>query len=294
MDLTPAIHTLIGLALEEDLGRGDVTAEVVLGPERRAAAPVGAEIVAKEPLLLFGHAVAQAVFARVDARVAYTPAIADGAWVEPARGQRLRVATLSGPADALLAGERTALNFLQRLSGVASQARRYAQAVAGTKTRVVDTRKTTPGWRALEKAAVLAGGCHNHRADLGSGVLIKDNHIAACGGVAVAVSRARARAPHTLKIEVEVTTLAQVDEALAAGADIVLLDNMDLATAKEGIARAHARGVLVEISGGVTLETLPGIAAIGPDLVSVGALTHSARAMDLSLDFGPYRAAGSR
>jgi nicotinate-nucleotide pyrophosphorylase (carboxylating) len=285
MELTPAVHALIELALEEDLGRGDVTAQAVLGAGASGDTATRAVLVAKQPLVLFGHAVAEAVLARVDPRITYGALVPDGAFVEVAARARVPVAELGGPASSLLAAERTMLNFLQRLSGVATQSRRYAQAVAGTRTRVVDTRKTTPGWRALEKAAVLAGGCHNHRADLGSGILIKDNHIAACGGVGAAVRRAKAHAPHPLRIEVEVTTLAQLDEALAAGAEIVLLDNMDLATMKEGIARAHARHVLVEISGGVTLETLPEIAALGPDLVSVGALTHSARAVDLSLDF---------
>src|SRR5262249_37717002 len=151
--------------------------------------------------------------------------------------------------------------------------------------RVVDTRKTTPGWRALEKAAVRAGGCVNHRADLASGVLIKDNHIAAAGSVTAAVERARARAPHTLRIEVEVTSFAQLEEALAAGPEAVLLDNMDTPLLEKCIARAHAAGVLVEVSGGVRLDTVGAIARLGPDLISAGALTHSAPAVDISLDF---------
>ncbi|HEX4492626.1 MAG TPA: carboxylating nicotinate-nucleotide diphosphorylase, partial [Acidimicrobiia bacterium] len=167
----------------------------------------------------------------------------------------------------------------------ATLAKRYADAVAGTRARVVDTRKTTPGFRALEKAAVLAGGCGNHRFDLGSGILIKDNHIAACGSVRAAVESARARAPHPLRVECEVTNLGQLDEALAANADIVLLDNMTVAQVEVAAARAHARGnVLVEVSGGVTLATVADYARAGADLISVGALTHSAPAVDIGLD----------
>jgi nicotinate-nucleotide pyrophosphorylase (carboxylating) len=276
--LTPAILTLIDLALEEDLGRGDVTATSVLEGESRE---VTGHILAKQPLVLFGLEVAARVFARVDARCDFSPRVSDGTRLG---GQREVVAIVKGPAAGVLAGERTALNFLQRLSGVATQARRYADAVSGTRTRVVDTRKTTPGFRALEKAAVLAGGCHNHRADLGSGILIKDNHIAAVGGVGAAVKRALERAPHSLRVEVEVTTFEQLDEALAAGAHVVMLDNWPPDEMARAVERAHARKVLVEISGGVTLDTLPHIARTGVDLVSVGALTHSAPAVDLSLD----------
>jgi len=184
----------------------------------------------------------------------------------------------------VLAAERTALNFAQRLSGVATLARRYADAVAGTRARVVDTRKTTPGFRALEKAAVAAGGCGNHRFDLGSGILIKDNHIAACGSVRVAVEAAKARAPHPLRIEVEVGNLGELDEALAAGAEVVLLDNMSPAQVEVAAARAHGKGALVEVSGGITLATIGDYARAGADLISVGALTHSAPAVDIGLD----------
>jgi nicotinate-nucleotide pyrophosphorylase (carboxylating) len=285
MMLSPAVVTLVELALEEDLGRGDVTAESIFGSDGSGDAEVRAVLLAKEPLVVHGFAPARAVFERVDARIRFTPKVAEGSFVAQARGAREVVAELVGPAQPLLAAERTALNFLQRLSGVATHSRRYAEAVRGTRARVIDTRKTTPGWRALEKAAVVAGGCTNHRADLGSGVLIKDNHIAACGGVGKAVTRARARAPHSLRIEVEVTTAAELDEALAAGAEIVLLDNWPLAELGVAVERAHAAKVLVEVSGGVTLDTIGAIAAAGPDLISVGALTHSARAVDLSLDF---------
>jgi nicotinate-nucleotide pyrophosphorylase (carboxylating) len=285
MMLTPAVITLVELALEEDLGRGDVTAESIFAADLPGDAEVRAVLLAKEPLVVFGFEVARAVFERVDARIRFTPKVAEGRFVAQTKGEREVVAELTGPAQPLLAAERTVLNFLQRLSGVATQSRRYSEAVRGTRSRVIDTRKTTPGWRALEKAAVAAGGCTNHRADLGSGVLIKDNHIAACGGVGKAVTRARARAPHPLRIEVEVTTPAELEEALAAGAEVVLLDNWPLAELKVAVERAHAAKVLVEVSGGITFDTIGAIAAAGPDLISVGALTHSARAVDLSLDF---------
>ncbi len=279
--ITPAVDALIDLALDEDLGRGDATAAAVLDGDGGAAEGV---ILAKQALVLFGVEVARRVAERVDRRIALSPRVADGARVE----WKTVVADVRGPAAPILAAERTLLNFMQRLSGVATQARRYADAVVASgappHVRVVDTRKTTPGWRALEKAAVAAGGCGNHRADLGSGILIKDNHIAACGGVRAAVERARARAPHPLRIEVEVTSMAELEEALAARAEIVLLDNFTVDDMGPAIALAHERGVLVEISGGVNMESIGPIARLGPDLISVGALTHSAPAVDLSLD----------
>ncbi|MCA9680459.1 MAG: carboxylating nicotinate-nucleotide diphosphorylase [Kofleriaceae bacterium] len=273
---------LIELALDEDLGRGDVTTSSTVGGDGPA---VVAEMNARRQLVVFGVDIAAAVFHRVDPRIAIERRVQDGALVEP--GDVLLIAR--GPAATVLAAERTALNFVQRLSGVATMARRYAAAVAGTRARVVDTRKTTPGWRVLEKAAVLAGGCANHRFDLGSGVLIKDNHIVACGGVRAAVTAARARAPHPLRIEVEVTDLAELAEALDAGAEVVLLDNMSPAEVTEAVHRAHGRGgVLVEVSGGITLETIAAYAQAGADLISVGALTHSAPAVDIGLDFQPH------
>jgi nicotinate-nucleotide pyrophosphorylase (carboxylating) len=273
----PAVRRLIELALDEDLGRGDVTSSVTVGPHGRA---IVADMTAREPIVAFGIDVAAAVFGLVEPSVELEHHAADGARVD--RGGL--VLTVRGPAHGVLAAERTALNFIQRLSGVATLARRYADAVAGTKARVVDTRKTTPGFRVLEKAAVLAGGCANHRFDLGSGILIKDNHIAACGSVRAAVESAKAGAPHPLRIEVEVTNLGELDEALAAGAEIVLLDNMSPAQVEVAAARAHGRGVLVEVSGGITLATIGDYARAGADLISVGALTHSAPAVDLGLD----------
>jgi nicotinate-nucleotide pyrophosphorylase (carboxylating) len=276
--ITPAIEALVDLAIEEDLGRGDITSASIFDGE---GGPARGVLLAKQELVLFGLGVAKLVFARISPALHLEPRAADGAKI----ANREIIADVSGPAVPLLMAERTALNFLQRLSGVATQSRRFADAIAGTRARVVDTRKTTPGWRALEKAAVLAGGCVNHRADLGSGVLIKDNHIVAAGGVRRAVERAKQRAPHPLRIEVEVTKLDELDEALAAGAEIVLLDNMQPPMMTEAIARAHAKGVLVEVSGGVTLDTVRAIAELGPDLISSGAITHSAKAVDISLDF---------
>ena len=276
----PAVRRLLELALDEDLGRGDVTSSAVFGTAAGGGPLVVAEMNARESIVAFGVEVTAAVFSLVDPSIEIELRATDGARIAP--GALLLVAR--GPAHSVLAAERTALNFAQRLSGVATLARRYADAVAGTGARVVDTRKTTPGFRALEKAAVAAGGCGNHRFDLGSGILIKDNHIAASGGVRAAVEAAKARAPHPLRIEVEVTDLGELDDALAAGAEIVLLDNMSPAEVEVAAARAHARHVLVEVSGGITLATVVDYARAGADLISVGALTHSAPAVDIGLD----------
>jgi nicotinate-nucleotide pyrophosphorylase (carboxylating) len=276
----PSVRRLIDLALDEDLGRGDVTSQVTVGED---GPEVIADMNARATIVAFGLDIAAAVFSLVDPRIELERPVKDGARVD--RGAVLL--TARGPAHAVLAAERTALNFVQRLSGVATLSHRYADAVAGagSKARVVDTRKTTPGFRVLEKAAVLAGGCHNHRFDLGSGILIKDNHIVACGSVRAAVESARAKAPHPLRIEVEVTNLHELDEALAAGAEIVLLDNMTPSQVEVAAARAHGRHVQVEVSGGVTLATIADYARAGADLISVGALTHSAPAVDIGLDF---------
>jgi len=278
----PSVRRLIELALDEDLGRGDVTTACTVGAADTAAV---ADMNARRDLVVFGLDVATAVFAMVDPRITVERRAADGDRVGPGA----ILLAIAGPASSVLAAERTALNFVQRLSGVATTARRYADAVIGTAARVVDTRKTTPGFRVLEKAAVLAGGCYNHRFDLGSGILIKDNHVVACGSVTAAVERARDRAPHPLRIEVEVTDLGELDQALAAGAEVVLLDNMTPDQVRVAAARAHAAGVKVEVSGGVTLDTIAAYAGAGADLISVGALTHSAPAVDIGLDFRPLR-----
>jgi nicotinate-nucleotide pyrophosphorylase (carboxylating) len=271
---TPAIAQLIELALEEDLGRGDATTEAI-GEDRAGAG----RIVARAALVLCGLPVAEWVAGRADPRLALERLAVEGSRV--AAGTC--VARLTGPVDAILRVERTLLNFLQRLSGVATQTRRYVDAVASTRARIADTRKTLPGWRVLDKYAVRVGGGANHRADLGSGILIKDNHIAACGGVAEATRRARERAPHPLRVEVEVEGLAQAQQALAAGAEVLLLDNMTPTQVRE-VARVLGGKALLEISGGVTLDTVRSFAEAGADLISVGALTHSAPAVDLALD----------
>lgn len=273
---SPAVLRLIELALEEDLGRGDVTTEILDIDDGELSAC----IVARESVVVFGLSVAAVVFQRVDASVQVEMLRQDGDRLEAGQGA-LRV---TGRASSILTAERTALNFMQRLSGVATMASRFVEAVKGSSARVVDTRKTTPGYRVLEKAAVRAGGCHNHRADLGSGVLIKDNHIVACGSVTEAVKRALRSAPHGLRVEIEVDTDAQLDEAIAAGAHVVLLDNMSVEEVAAASQKARAAGLLVEVSGGITLETVGEYAKAGADIISSGALTHSAPAVDLALD----------
>ncbi len=278
--LPPAVGRLIELALDEDLGRGDVTSDAIFGSHESAQAI----ILAKSELVLSGLDVAMAVFQSVDARLSTTPLFPDGSSIHP----HTQVMRMEGPIRSILAAERTALNFLQRLSGIATLTRRYVHAVAGTSARIVDTRKTAPGFRFLDKRAVRHGGAHNHRADLGSGVLIKDNHVAAAGGVGEAIRRARAYAPHTVRIEAEITALEQVDEALAAGVEILLLDNMSPELVRESLLRlppaSDPRRPLVEVSGGVSLATVRAYAEAGADLISVGALTHSVIAADLSLE----------
>jgi nicotinate-nucleotide pyrophosphorylase (carboxylating) len=277
----PASYTLpiVDLALAEDIGSGDVTSRSTVSADANARAVMRV----KQAGVISGLTVAQMVFARVDAALECAPLIADGTQVEPGT----QVAEISGTARSILLGERVALNFIQRLSGVATLTQRYVSAVWGTRARIVDTRKTTPGMRVLEKLAVQAGGGHNHRFGLSDGVLIKDNHLAAIGGstpVAVAVARARQLAPHTLKIEVEVTSLDEVRNAMDAGADIIMLDNMsidDMARAV-GIVAGHA---LIEASGGITLDNVKEVANTGVDFISIGALTHSAPSLDISLDF---------
>lgn len=269
------LDELLRMALQEDLGHGDVTSLAVV--DRGLAAD--ATVVAREPLVLSGTIAFSRVFRLLDPSVSVEPSLEDGASVE----KNQHFIRLSGSARSLLAGERTALNLLQRMCGIATLTRRMAEAVAGTRCRLLDTRKTTPLWRQLEKEAVRHGGGSNHRFGLSDGILIKDNHVAAAGGVASAVEQARARAPHGLKVEVEVDTLEQLDEALRAGADIVLLDNFSLDMIRKAVSRADGR-CLLEVSGGVTLANIRAIAETGVDFVSSGALTHSARAMDISME----------
>ena len=234
--------------------------------------------------MVCGLEVAARVFWRVDPALKTKALLHDGARAKPGQA----VLRIEGPTGSLLTAERTALNFLQRLSGIATQARRYAEAVKGTGVRIVDTRKTTPGWRALEKYAVRCGGCFNHRTSLGEHVLIKDNHIAAAGSLTKAVQLCRVAAPHAAKIEVEAKTLAEVREACRAGAGVILLDNMTPAQVRAAVMIIAGRAI-VEVSGGVRYETLRDYALPGVDVISIGALTHSAPAADLSLDIRPAR-----
>jgi nicotinate-nucleotide pyrophosphorylase (carboxylating) len=270
------LDAIVDRALAEDIGPGDVTTRATVPDGVRARA----RITQKQPGVLFGLDAAEAVFRRLDPEARVTRLAAEGEWRDG--GPVLEV---EGAAGALLTAERTALNFLQRLSGVATQAARYARAVEGTGARVLDTRKTTPGLRALEKAAVAAGGGTNHRAGLYDAILIKENHAATAGGVAAAITAARRAAPD-LPVQVECRNLAEVDEALRAGAPRLLLDNMTPAQLRDVVALVDGRAEL-EASGGVTLETVREIAASGVHFVSVGALTHSAPALDLSLPLEP-------
>ena len=268
------LDRIIEVALAEDIHNGDITTLSIIRERHDARA----RMVAKEPMVLAGMEVTARVFQALDQRILFTPHYHDGD--ELKSGDTM--AELLGDASLLLQGERVALNLLQRMCGIATLTARYVAAVRGSKARIVDTRKTSPGLRILEKYAVRAGGGFNHRFGLYDGVLIKENHIAAAGGITIAVKRARERVPHTMKIEVETENLAQVSEALACGADIIMLDNMDLAAMREAVQLINGRA-LVEASGGVNLETVREIAETGVDIISVGALTHSARAMDISM-----------
>jgi nicotinate-nucleotide pyrophosphorylase (carboxylating) len=266
------VEESVARALAEDLGDGDVTTAATV-PEQAHARAV---ITQKAPGVVFGLDVAELVFRALDPEAEIRRLGPEGEWRE--RGD---VLAIEGRAGALLSAERTALNFLQRLSGVATQAALYVRAVDGTGARILDTRKTTPGLRSLEKQAVAAGGATNHRAGLYDAILIKENHVTMAGGVGEAVRRAREAAPG-LALEVECRTLAEVEEALGASAPRILLDNMSPAQLREAVALVGGRAEL-EASGGITLETAREVAATGVDFVSVGALTHSAAALDLSL-----------
>jgi nicotinate-nucleotide pyrophosphorylase (carboxylating) len=271
------LDSIVERALAEDLSAGDVTSEACVDAKARSSA----RAIAKSDLVTAGSDVAKRVFARQDPAVRFSVVTEDGVRVE--RGAVLW--TVDGPSRSLLAAERTALNLVQRMCGIATMTRECVDAVApGAKTRIIDTRKTTPGLRVLERYAVRCGGGKNHRDNLGSAVLIKDNHIRAAGGVRTAVTRAKARAPHTSRIECEVTTLAELADALDAGADIVLLDNMSGTMTAEAV-RLVAGRAFIEASGGITLERIGELSRLGVDAISVGALTHSIKAADISLEF---------
>jgi nicotinate-nucleotide pyrophosphorylase (carboxylating) len=271
------LDEIVKRALDEDLAAGDITTEACVDATTTATA----RAVARAPLVACGAPVLVRVFSAIDADIQVSLEVPEGARAEA----NTALWTIAGRARSILMGERVALNFVQRMSGTATLARAFVDAVpSGSSTRITDTRKTTPGLRALERYAVRVGGARNHRDNLGSAVLIKDNHIVASGGIQEAIARARAQAPHTSKIECEVDSLAQLDEALAAGADIVLLDNMDTATVAEAVRRTRGKA-LTEASGGVTLARVAELARAGVDAISVGALTHSAPAADIGLDF---------
>jgi nicotinate-nucleotide pyrophosphorylase (carboxylating) len=273
-------HTLIARALEEDVGFGDVTTLSTVPAERTLTAT----IISRQNGVIAGLDVAAAVFRAVDATLHIELLVADGTAVAP----DMLVARIAGNARSILTAERTALNFLGRMSGIATLTARCVAAIAGTNAAIIDTRKTTPGLRALEKYAVRVGGGRNHRFALDDGILIKDNHIAAAGGIGPAITGAKKGASHLLKIEVECETLEQVREALTAGADVILLDNMNVGQQREAVTviRQHDARILIEASGniGTNPEPLAAVAATGVDVISLGALTHSAPNFDLSLE----------
>ncbi|MDH4269451.1 MAG: carboxylating nicotinate-nucleotide diphosphorylase [Dehalococcoidia bacterium] len=273
------IEEIIDRALAEDLGKGDITTEALISGDRQGTA----FIVAKKEGVLAGINVAKQVFHRVDPELKVEALLEDGARIEPGS----RVAKVSGSIASILKAERIALNFLQRLSGIASETNRYVEVVKGLPVRTMDTRKTTPGLRSLEKHAVKAGGGENHRMSLGDGILIKDNHLAALRSqgldIKEIIARARQNAPQRLPVEVEVGTVAEASEAVEAGADVVMLDNMNLEDMREAVKAIHGRA-LIEASGGITLDNVRAVAETGVDFISIGALTHSARALDISLE----------
>lgn len=280
---TAACQRLADLALQEDLGDvGDVTSQATIPPDSIGQAV----LVARATGVLAGLKAAQLVFLAVDAALDFEPFVADGTVVGPG----VHVARVRGTMRSVLAGERTALNFVQHLSGVATNTRRYVDAVAGSRSRILDTRKTLPGWRVLEKYAVRCGGGYNHRTGLYDAILIKDNHLASLRqphAITRAVQAARAHVSHSMPLIVEIDALTQLDEALACTPDVILLDNMTPQEMSQAVARrnAAAPSVLLEASGGVNLETVRLIAASGVDRISVGALTHSAPALDIALDY---------
>jgi nicotinate-nucleotide pyrophosphorylase (carboxylating) len=271
-----ALFSQIGAYLAEDLGRGDITTQACVARNARARG----RFLAKEPMVVAGLEAAEAVFSTLDSQQQIEAFASDGEEVEAGKV----IARTSGFADVLLAGERVALNLLQRLSGIATLTRKYVRAVEGTSAQIVDTRKTTPGLRMLEKYAVVSGGARNHRLGLDDGVLIKDNHIALAGGVGAAIERARESVGHLHKIEIEVSTEKDLREAVKSGADILLLDNLspEETARMVSLARELRPEITLESSGGITLENVRAYAEAGVDLISIGALTHSARAMDIS------------
>ncbi|PID75458.1 MAG: nicotinate-nucleotide diphosphorylase (carboxylating) [Deltaproteobacteria bacterium] len=271
------LQRLVRGFLEEDIGRGDMTSESIFTAEEGGTA----RFVARDRCLIAGlEEVVPAVFKAQNAAFSFANGIRDGQHVESGTS----LLEVRGPVVDMLKAERVALNLLQRLSGIATLTRQFVDRVREYRVQITDTRKTTPGLRMLEKYAVSVGGGYNHRFNLADGILIKDNHIAACGSISEAVARVRRRVPHTMRIEVETDTLQQVEESIACGVDIIMLDNMDTTMLREAVQRIDGRA-LVEASGGVSLETVEDIARCGVDIISVGALTHSALACDIGLDW---------
>jgi nicotinate-nucleotide pyrophosphorylase (carboxylating) len=276
------LQKLIETCLAEDIGTGDITTNSIVPPGSRTKGIIHA----KEAGVIAGVPVAEAVFRFLSPNINFQPKVQDGERVQPGTV----IAEIEGDAGVILTGERLALNFMQRMSGVATRTAGLVEKVKGYNTKLVDTRKTTPGLRLLEKYAVRIGGGFNHRFGLYDAVLIKDNHIQVAGGISRAVALAKHQISHMTKIEVEVETLAGVTEALEAGADIIMLDNMDQSTMQKAVALVNGRA-LVEASGGINEETIAAVAAVGVDIISVGALTHSVKALDLSLDIGQIKVA---
>lgn len=282
MELDPGIiYAFASELLKEDLGRGDITTQSVV----RGGAKARGRFLAKQDFILCGLEIAEAVFSTLDNTVTLESHVYDGETI--AGGAEF--ARIEGPATVLLTGERTALNIMQRLSGVATLTKAFVDRIEGTGARIVDTRKTTPGLRLLEKYAVTVGGGYNHRFGLDDGVLIKDNHIALAGGVRRAVELARRAVSHLMKIEVEVSNQAQLREAISAPADVIMLDNMTVDEVRQSVKmiREQAPGAIVEVSGGINLENVRSYAECGVDLISAGAITHSASAVDVSLKIRP-------
>ena len=287
-DISPPPHSqiqhIVQVALEEDLGMGDITSRSLLSQAMSAKA----HILSKEPMVVAGMTVAREVFHQIDSKLTVTSHRQDGDQV----GENTRLLSISGNAQSLLQAERVALNFLQRLSGISTLTRQFCQAVRNYPAKITDTRKTTPGLRALEKWAVRLGGGYNHRFSLQDGILIKDNHLVVLSAHKIPLSQAcrlaRQQAPHGLRISVEVETLAQVRQALQGQADIILLDNMSLAKIQQAIKIIQGQAI-VEVSGGITMNNIRDVAITGVDIISIGALTHSAPAVDLSMDIIPER-----
>ena len=268
------IEQLIQLALQEDIGPGDITTDSLVHKVQQGQ---GA-IIAKENIIVAGLEIARQVFATLDPEIEWQPRCTDGDVLTAGD----TVVVIKGRLHGLLKGERTALNFLQRLSGIATHVKHFVNTLGDSTVRLVDTRKTTPGWRILEKYAVRVGGAENHRTGLFDGVLIKDNHIVAAGGVTEAVTRARQNISHLIKIEIETSDMEQVREALSCGVEVIMLDNMDLPEISAAV-KEIAGQALVEVSGGIQQKDLRNLAATGVDIISIGALTHGARCVDLSM-----------